>query len=70
MRKLSKAEILVQERMLSMLKWASDRPNKWHNIGKLDVDSKAAKLLEKRGVIETRQPWNQYRLKQPSRPTN
>jgi hypothetical protein len=46
-----------------MLEWASDHPNRWHNIGKLEATQKAAGLLEKRGVIETRQPMNQYRIK-------
>jgi hypothetical protein len=32
----------------------------------LDEDIKAAELLEKRGVIETRQPMNQYRIKPQS----
>jgi len=31
-KKLTKAEKLVNEQMLAMLEWASDRPDKWHNI--------------------------------------
>lgn len=32
---LTKVERLVLEQMLSMLEWASARPDKWHNIGKM-----------------------------------
>lgn len=46
-----------------MLEWASERPKGWHDIGKLPEFKTAAELLAKRGVIETRQPQNQYRLK-------
>jgi hypothetical protein len=49
--------------MLAMLEYAAAHPKRWHNIGPLGEDSKAAELLEKRGVIETRQPMNQYRFK-------
>jgi hypothetical protein len=36
---------------------------RWHDIGKIEATQRAAELLEKRGVIETRQPMNQYRIK-------
>jgi hypothetical protein len=49
---LTAAERLVDEQMLAMLEWASERPDKWHNIGKLEATQRAAELLEKRGVIE------------------
>jgi hypothetical protein len=49
--------------MLAMLEWASDHPNRWHNIGNVEATRRAAELLEKRGVIEIQQPQNQYRLK-------
>jgi hypothetical protein len=62
-RKLSKTERLVNEQMLAMLEWASDHPNRWHDIGKLEATQKAAELLEKRGVIENWPETNQYRLK-------
>jgi len=62
-KKLSKAEILVNEQMLAMLEWASDRPDKWHNIGKLDATIKAAQLLAQRGVIEIWPETGLYRLK-------
>jgi hypothetical protein len=62
-KKLLKAEKLVAVRMLAMLEYAAAHPKRWHNIGPLGEDSKAAELLEKRGVIETRQPMNQYRFK-------
>jgi hypothetical protein len=63
MAKLTKAEKLVQEKMLALLEWAADWPNAWHDIGKLSETVKAAELLKKRGVIEIRQSMNQYRLK-------
>ena len=63
MRKISKAEKLVNEQMLAMLEWASDRPHKWHPIGKLDADKRAAELLEKRGVIEIWRETGLYRMK-------
>jgi hypothetical protein len=62
-RKLSKLERLVDEQMLAMLEWASDRPDKWHKIGNLDATRKAAELLAKRGVIEIWPETNLYRLK-------
>ena len=63
-KKLLKAEKLVATRMLAMLEYAAKHPKRWHNIGKLDDEgAKAAELLEKRGVIETREPMHQYRLK-------
>lgn len=61
--KITKAERLVQEQMIAMLEWASDRPDRWHNIGKLEATKKAAVLLAKRGVIEIWPETNQYRLK-------
>lgn len=62
-KKISKAERLVDEQMLAMLEWASDRPDRWHNIGKMEATQKAAELLAKRGVIEMSPETNQYRLK-------
>jgi hypothetical protein len=50
--------------MLAMLEWASDRPDKWHSIGKMEATQKAAELLAKRGVIELWPETNAYRLKQ------
>jgi hypothetical protein len=41
-KKLSKAERLVQEQMLAMIEWASDRPDKWHPIGKLEATQKVS----------------------------
>jgi hypothetical protein len=63
MPRLTKAERLVNEQMLAILEWAADHPKHWHDIGPLPASKEAASLLEKRGVIETRQPMNQYRLK-------
>jgi hypothetical protein len=42
--RLNAAKLQVQEQMLAMLEWASDRPNKWHKIGYLDATRKAAEL--------------------------
>jgi len=46
-----------------MPEWASDRPDKWHKIGKLDVTQKAAELLAKRGIIGICQETGLYGLK-------
>jgi hypothetical protein len=62
-KRLTKKERLVDELMLAMLEWASKQPGRWHDIGKLPEWKLAAELLKKRGVIETRQPMNQYRLR-------
>jgi len=35
-KKLTNSERLVQEQMLAMLEWASDRPDMWHKIGNQD----------------------------------
>jgi hypothetical protein len=61
--KISSAERMVQEQMLAILEWASDHPDRWHNIGKLDATKRAAELLAKRGVIEIWPETNQYKLK-------
>jgi hypothetical protein len=63
MAKLTKAEKMVNEQMLAMLEWASDRPGKWHKIGNLDATKKAAELLAKRDVIEIWPETGLYRLK-------
>jgi hypothetical protein len=39
---LTKAEKLVNEQTLAMLEWASDHPDRWHNIGKLEATQRAA----------------------------
>jgi hypothetical protein len=62
-RKLSISERLLDEQMLALLEWASDHPNRWHDIGKLEATQQAAELLAKRGVIEIWKETNQYRLK-------
>jgi hypothetical protein len=67
-KKLTKAEILVNEQMLAMLEWASDNPKKWHDIGKLEATKKAAELLAKRGVIEIWPEIGLYRLKAQKQP--
>jgi hypothetical protein len=49
--------------MLAILvEWAAEHPKRWHDIDDLPEPRKAAELLAKRGVIEIRQPMNQYRL--------
>jgi hypothetical protein len=62
MKRLTKSEKLLNEQMLVILEWAAEHPKRWHDIGKLPESRKAAKLLAKRGVIEIRDPMNQYRL--------
>jgi hypothetical protein len=42
---------------------ASDHPDRWHNLGKLEATRKAAQLLAQRGVIEIFPETNGYRLK-------
>jgi hypothetical protein len=63
MKRLTKAENLLNEQMLALLEWAADHPKKWHEIGKLHESQKAADLLAKRGVIEIWPQTNLYRLK-------
>jgi len=67
-KELTKAERMVQEQMLAMLEWASDRPDKWHKIGNLEATKKAAELLAQRAVIEIWPETGLYRLK-PSLPS-
>jgi hypothetical protein len=62
-KKPTKAEKLVQEQMLALLEWASDRPKSWHPIGTLPETQRAAELLASRGVIEIRRAENQNRIK-------
>jgi hypothetical protein len=64
-KKLTPDERLVNEQMLALLEWAAEHPKRWHEIGQEPATVKAAELLEKRGMIEVRQPQNQYRLKPP-----
>jgi hypothetical protein len=61
--KFTAAERLVQEQMLAMLEWASDRPDKWHKIGNLEATKRAAELLKERGVIEIWPETGLYRIK-------
>jgi hypothetical protein len=49
--------------MGNSLALAARHPTRWHDIGKPSGWRQAAELMEKRGVIETRQPMNQYQLK-------
>lgn len=64
-KQLTKAERLVNERILALLEWATERPaSRWHSIGPEEDWNHAALILMERGIIEIRQPMNQYRLKQ------
>ena len=62
-KKITNAERDVRREMLAMLEWASKRPDRWHKIGNLKTDQKAAELLEKRGVIEIWRGTGLYRVK-------
>jgi hypothetical protein len=44
--------------MLAVLEWVAEHPKRWYEIGKMPDSQKTAELLEKRGVIEIRQPMN------------
>jgi hypothetical protein len=68
MKRLTKPEQLLNEQLLALLEWAADHPERWHDIGTLPESQKAAELLARRGVIEIRQPMNQYRLKPAPKP--
>lgn len=64
-RKLTKKERALDEKMLAILEYAAKHPKKWHSIGPEPEWNRAAELLAERGAIEIRQPMNQYRLKAP-----
>lgn len=68
MRRLTKAERLVNEQMLALLEWAAENPTRWHDIGPEESSKRAAELLAKRGVIEIREYSNQYKLIAAKRP--
>lgn len=65
-KKLTKAERALDESMLAILEWATKHPTRWHSIGPGKEWNRAAELLAMRGVIEIRQPMNQYKLKPPT----
>ncbi|HEX3846830.1 MAG TPA: hypothetical protein VHV81_05570 [Steroidobacteraceae bacterium] len=60
---LTPQERELDTEMLAMLEWAARYPKRWHDIGDLEASRQAAELLAKRGLIEIRQPGNQYRIK-------
>lgn len=64
-RKLPKAERLVDEQLLALQSGATEYSKKdaWHKIGSLDATKKAADLLEERGAIEIWRETGLYRLK-------
>jgi hypothetical protein len=53
--------------MLSILEYAAQHPARWHDLGPRDEPRQAAKLLVVRGVIEVRQPMNQFKLVHPKK---
>jgi hypothetical protein len=61
-KKLTTAEQRLNARMLSILEYAAKHPSGWHDIGRDDDSKRAVELLVKRGVLEVRQPMNQYKL--------
>jgi hypothetical protein len=61
-KKLTKAERLIDEQLLALLEWATEHPG-WHSIGNIDATKRAAELLAKRGVIEIWAETGLYRLK-------
>jgi len=66
-KKLTKAERALDDKMLAILEGAAKHPKRWHDIGPEEGWQRAAQLLADRGVIEIRQPMNQYKLK-PAKP--
>jgi hypothetical protein len=49
LKRLTKAEKLLNEQMLAILEWAAGHPKRWHDIGKLPDSRKAAELLANHG---------------------
>ena len=47
---------------MALLEWAAKHPTKWHPIGKLEADKRAAELLATCGVIEVWRETQLYRL--------
>jgi hypothetical protein len=39
LKRLTKAEKLLNEQMLALLEWAADHPKHWHDLGKLPEGS-------------------------------
>lgn len=59
-KKLTKAERMVDEQMLALIEWAEG--GGWCPLGRDEATRTAAKLLEKRGVIQLNDLINVYRL--------
>ncbi len=53
----------VHRDMDALLAHAKNHPKHWHDIGNDEDHQRAAAILEERGLIEVRQPQNQYRLR-------
>lgn len=62
MKKLTNAERSLDEKMLAILEYATKHHRRWHDIGPEPDWQRAAQLLADSGMIEIRQPQNQYRL--------
>jgi hypothetical protein len=63
MSKLTDEEDPHRRDMDALLAQAKNHPKHWHEIGADEDHARAAAKLEARGLIEIRQPQNQYRLK-------
>jgi len=49
LKRLTKAEKLLNEQMLAILELAAEHPKRWHDIGKLPESWQAAELLAEAG---------------------
>jgi hypothetical protein len=67
-KRLTPQERGLDTEMLAILEWGARYSKQWHDIGELDASRRAAELLAKRGLIEIRQPQNQYRIKKIKAP--
>jgi hypothetical protein len=61
--RLTPHERELDKEMLAIFEWGKRYPKRWHDIGKDEASERAAELLATRGLIEIRQPQNQYRMK-------
>jgi hypothetical protein len=56
-------KIKLDDRMLSILQYALDYPNTWHNMGTDKASIATTNRLEKAGLVEIRDFSHQYRVK-------
>jgi hypothetical protein len=61
--RLTPQERELDKEMLAIFEWGRRYPKRWHDIGDDEGSQRAAALLATRGLIEIRQPQNQYRMK-------